>query len=157
MSISIEITCICIECPQEFSPSSATPHSLQTCFDIFDDLRGHCVVLNHSCFSFVFRANHSFFICQIVAGCFTCHAHAIVADHKVFIHSLVLFFSSTVEYFSIFCSQNELNLLTSKVIIYINRPVVPLTLSQPWGWADYAHQIILAPQDFQTFLRPCIK
>ena len=29
-----------------------------------------------------------------------------------------------------------------------------LTLSQPWG-ADYAHQIILAPWDFQTFLRPC--
>ena len=25
-----------------------------------------------------------------------------------------------------------------------------LTLSQPWG-ADYAHQIILAPPDFQTF------
>ena len=111
MSISIKITCICSECPQEFSPSSATPHSLQTCFDIFDDLRGHCVVLNHSCFSFVFRANHSFFICQTVAGCFTCHAHAIVADHKVFIHSLVLFFSSKVEYFSIFCSQNELVLL----------------------------------------------
>ena len=30
-----------------------------------------------------------------------------------------------------------------------------LTLSQPRG-ADYAHQIILAPPDFQTFLRPCI-
>ena len=28
-----------------------------------------------------------------------------------------------------------------------------LTLSQPEG-ADYAHQIILAPSDFQTFLRP---
>ena len=30
-----------------------------------------------------------------------------------------------------------------------------LTLSQPGG-ADYARQIILAPPDFQTFLRPCI-
>ena len=30
-----------------------------------------------------------------------------------------------------------------------------LTLSQ-LGWADYAHQKILAPLDFQTFLRPCI-
>ena len=29
-----------------------------------------------------------------------------------------------------------------------------LTLSQPRG-ADYAHQIILAPPDFQTFRRPC--
>ena len=29
-----------------------------------------------------------------------------------------------------------------------------LTLSQP-RWADYAHQIILAPPDFQTFRRPC--
>ena len=29
-----------------------------------------------------------------------------------------------------------------------------LTLSQPEG-ADYAHQIILSPPDFQTFLRPC--
>ena len=29
-----------------------------------------------------------------------------------------------------------------------------LTLSQPRG-ADYAHQIILAPPDFQTFQRPC--
>ena len=29
-----------------------------------------------------------------------------------------------------------------------------LTLSQPRG-ADYAHQIILAPPDFRTFLRPC--
>jgi hypothetical protein len=28
-----------------------------------------------------------------------------------------------------------------------------LTLSQP-GVADYAHQKILAPPDFQTFLRP---
>ena len=31
-----------------------------------------------------------------------------------------------------------------------------LTLSQPRG-ADYAQQIILAPPDFQTFRRPCIK
>ena len=30
----------------------------------------------------------------------------------------------------------------------------PLTLSQPRG-ADYSHQIILAPPDLQTFLRPC--
>ena len=30
-----------------------------------------------------------------------------------------------------------------------------LILSQ-LGWADYAHQKILAPLDFQTFLRPCI-
>ena len=30
-----------------------------------------------------------------------------------------------------------------------------LTLSQPGG-ADYAHQIILTPPDFQTFLRPCM-
>ena len=29
-----------------------------------------------------------------------------------------------------------------------------LTLSQPGG-VDYAHLIILAPPDFQTFLRPC--
>ena len=29
-----------------------------------------------------------------------------------------------------------------------------LTLSQPGG-TDYAHQIILAPPDFQAFLRPC--
>ena len=29
-----------------------------------------------------------------------------------------------------------------------------LALSQPGG-ANYAHQIILAPPDFQTFLRPC--
>jgi len=29
-----------------------------------------------------------------------------------------------------------------------------LTLSQPRG-ADYTHQIILAPPDFQTFRRPC--
>jgi hypothetical protein len=29
-----------------------------------------------------------------------------------------------------------------------------LTLSQPRG-ADYAHQIILTPSDFQTFQRPC--
>ena len=29
-----------------------------------------------------------------------------------------------------------------------------LTLSQSRG-ADYSHQIILAPPDFQTFLRPC--
>ena len=52
---------------------------------------------------------------------------------------------------------------------YLNiKPVVPggpgramaphiladqLFLSQPWG-ADYAHQMILAPPDFQTFLRP---
>ena len=28
-----------------------------------------------------------------------------------------------------------------------------LTLSQP-GEADYAHQLILAPSDFHTFLRP---
>ena len=28
-----------------------------------------------------------------------------------------------------------------------------LNLSQP-GWADYAHQMIMAPPDFQTFLRP---
>ena len=49
------------------------------------------------------------------------------------------------------------------------RPVVPvsvgvalappdladeLTLSQPRGGADYAHQIILAPPDFETFRRP---
>ena len=31
-----------------------------------------------------------------------------------------------------------------------------LTLSQPGGGADYAHQIIMAPPDYQTFLRPCI-
>ena len=31
-----------------------------------------------------------------------------------------------------------------------------LTLFQP-GEADYAHQIIMAPPDFQTFLRPCCK
>ena len=31
-----------------------------------------------------------------------------------------------------------------------------LTLSQPGFGADYAHQIILAPLDYQTFLRPCI-
>ena len=30
-----------------------------------------------------------------------------------------------------------------------------VTLSQPRG-TDYAHQIILAPPDFQTFRRPCI-
>ena len=30
-----------------------------------------------------------------------------------------------------------------------------LTLSQPRG-ADYAHQIILAPSDFQTFRQPCV-
>ena len=30
-----------------------------------------------------------------------------------------------------------------------------LTLSQPRG-TDYAHEIILAPPDFQTFRRPCI-
>ena len=46
------------------------------------------------------------------------------------------------------------------------KPVVPggsrgamadqLTLSQPGGGAYYAHQIILAPPDFQNFLRPCI-
>ena len=30
-----------------------------------------------------------------------------------------------------------------------------LTLSQPQRGADYAHQMILAPPDFQTFLRPC--
>ena len=28
-----------------------------------------------------------------------------------------------------------------------------LTLSHPWE-GDYAHQLILAPLDFQTFLRP---
>ena len=31
-----------------------------------------------------------------------------------------------------------------------------LTLSQPGG-ADYAHQIILAPPDFQTIRRPCLE
>ena len=31
-----------------------------------------------------------------------------------------------------------------------------LTLSQPRG-ADYAHHIILAPPDFQTFLRPWLE
>ena len=56
------------------------------------------------------------------------------------------------------------------VVHKINRGVVPggagdamtppdladqLSLSQPEG-TDYAHQIILAPPDFQTFLRPCI-
>ena len=30
-----------------------------------------------------------------------------------------------------------------------------VTLSQPRG-ADYAHQILLAPPDFQTFRRPCL-
>ena len=29
-------------------------------------------------------------------------------------------------------------------------------ISQPRG-ADYAHQIILAPPDFQTLLRPCLR
>ena len=30
-----------------------------------------------------------------------------------------------------------------------------LTPSQPGGREDYAHQIILAPSDFQTFLQTC--
>ena len=35
------------------------------------------------------------------------------------------------------------------------RPVIPgVALSQPRG-ADYAHQMILASADFQTFQRPC--
>ena len=57
-------------------------------------------------------------------------------------------------------------------LYYILRPVVPggaggdmapqiladqLSLYQPGeGGADYAHQIILALPDFQTFLRPCV-
>ena len=52
------------------------------------------------------------------------------------------------------------------ISLAVSRPVVPggagpqiladqLTLSQPRE-ADYAHQIILAPPDFQTFLRPWV-
>ena len=53
-------------------------------------------------------------------------------------------------------------LLTSTVLSSLGVPGVPwhpqiladqLTLFQPRG-ADYAHQIILAPPDFQTFRRP---
>ena len=63
----------------------------------------------------------------------------------------------------LFSKQISDKLMLPKGLSSVGVPGVPwhpqiladwLTLSQPRG-ADYAHQIILAPTDFQTFRRPC--
>ena len=48
--------------------------------------------------------------------------------------------------------------LYGKSVLYLWHPQIladQLTLHISTRWADYAHQIILASPDFQTFLRLC--